>query len=169
MNSDAILIMGSNMAEAHPVAFANVVKAKELGAKVMHVDPHYSRTSALANLYVPTRAGSDIVFLGAIIRHVLETNGYFHDYVVHYTNAATLVREDFKDTEELDGLFSGYDADSETYTDQNSWDYQRDKNGQPLSDPSLQHPQCVFQIMRRHFARYTPEMVENVCGVPRGT
>ncbi len=167
MNSDAILIMGSNMAEAHPVAFANVVKAKELGAKVIHVDPHYSRTSALANLYVPTRAGSDIVFLGAIIRHVLETNGYFHDYVVHYTNAATLVREDFKDTEELDGLFSGYDADSETYTDQNSWDYQRDNDGQPLSDPSLQHPQCVFQIMRRHFARYTPEMVENVCGVPR--
>ncbi len=167
MNSDAILIMGSNMAEAHPVAFANVVKAKELGAKVMHVDPHYSRTSALANLYVTTRAGSDIVFLGAIIRHVLESNGYFHDYVVHYTNAATLVREDFKDTEELDGLFSGYDSDSETYTDQNSWDYQRDKDGQPLSDPTLQHPQCVFQVMRRHFARYTPEMVENVCGVPR--
>jgi formate dehydrogenase major subunit len=167
VNSDAILIMGSNMAEAHPVAFANVVKAKELGAKVMHVDPHYSRTSALANLYVTTRAGSDIVFLGAIIRHVLESNGYFHDYVVHYTNAATLVREDFKDTEELDGLFSGYDSDSETYTDQNSWDYQRDKDGQPLSDPTLQHPQCVFQVMRRHFARYTPEMVENVCGVPR--
>jgi formate dehydrogenase major subunit len=133
----------------------------------MHVDPHYSRTSALANLYVTTRAGSDIVFLGAIIRHVLESNGYFHDYVVHYTNAATLVREDFKDTEELDGLFSGYDSDSETYTDQNSWDYQRDKDGQPLSDPTLQHPQCVFQVMRRHFARYTPEMVENVCGVPR--
>jgi formate dehydrogenase major subunit len=167
VNSDAILIMGSNMAEAHPVAFANVVKAKELGAKVMHVDPHYSRTSALANLYVPTRAGSDIVFLGAIIRHVLESYGYFHDYVVHYTNAATLVREDFKDTEELDGLFSGYDPDSETYTDQSSWDYQRDKVGQPLSDPTLQHPQCVFQVMRRHFARYTPEMVENVCGVPR--
>ena len=159
--------MGSNMAEAHPIAFANVVKAKENGAKVIHVDPHYSRTSALANLYVPTRAGSDIVFLGAIIRHILETNGYFHDYVVNYTNAATLIREDFKDTEELDGLFSGYDADSETYTDQSSWDYERDKDGRPLSDPTLQHPRCVFQIMRRHFARYTPEMVEEVCGVPR--
>src|SRR5438874_13762834 len=106
--------MGSNMAEAHPVAFANVVKAKELGAKVIHVEPHYSRTAALANLYVPTRAGSDIVFLGAIIRHVLETSGYSHDYVVHYTNAATLVREYFKDADELDGLFSGYDPDSET-------------------------------------------------------
>ncbi len=159
--------MGSNMGEAHPIAFANVVKAKENGAKVMHVDPHYSRTSALANLYVPIRAGSDIVFLGAIIRHILENNGYFSDYVVNYTNAATLVREDFKDTEELDGLFSGYDADSETYTDQSSWDYERDKDGQPLSDPTLQHPRCVFQIMRRHYARYTPEMVEEVCGVPR--
>ena len=159
--------MGSNMAEAHPIAFANVVKAKELGAKVMHVDPHYSRTSALANLYVPTRAGGDIVFLGAIIRHILENNGYFHDYVVNYTNAATLVRQDFQDTEELDGLFSGYEADSETYTDQSSWDYERDKDGRPLSDPTLQNPRCVFQVMRRHFARYTPEMVEEVCGVPR--
>src|SRR5207237_372244 len=119
------------------------------------------------NRQVPKHAGTDIVVLGGIIRHVLETNGYFHDDVVQYTNAATLVREDFKDTEELDGLFSGYDPDSETYTDQKSWDYQRDKNGQPLSDPTLQHPQCVFRIMRRHFARYTPEMVENVCGVPR--
>ncbi len=118
--------MGSNMAEAHPVAFANVVKAKERGAKIIHVDPHYSRTSALANLYVSTRAGSDIVFLGAIIRHLLETNSYFHDYVVHYTNAATLIREDFRDTEDLDGLFSGYDPESGTYTDRSSWDYERD-------------------------------------------
>jgi formate dehydrogenase major subunit len=159
--------MGSNMAEAHPIAFASVVKAKELGAKVMHVDPHYSRTSALANLYVSTRAGSDIVFLGAIIHHILENNGYFHDYVVNYTNAATLVREDFKDTEELDGLFSGYDAQSETYTDQSSWDYERDKDGRSLSDLTLQNPRCVFQVMRRHYARYTPEMVERVCGVAR--
>jgi formate dehydrogenase major subunit len=159
--------MGSNMAEAHPVAFANVVKAKEQGAKVIHVDPHYSRTSALANLYVAIRAGTDIVFLGAIIRHLLENKAYFHDYVVNYTNAATLIRDDYRDTEDLDGLFSGYGPESGTYTDQSSWDYQRDKNGQPLTDPTLQHPQCVFQIMRRHYARYTPEMVEQVCGVPR--
>ncbi len=159
--------MGSNMAEAHPVAFANVVMAKELGAKVIHVDPHYSRTSALSNLYVPTRAGSDIVFLGAIIRHILETDSYFHDYVLNYTNAATLIHEDFKDTEELDGLFSGYDPASETYTDQKTWDYQRDELGEPLTDPTMQDPHCVMQILRRHFARYTPEMVEEVCGVPR--
>jgi formate dehydrogenase major subunit len=167
VNSDAILIMGSNMAEAHPVAFANVVKAKERGAKVIHVDPHYSRTSALANLYVATRAGSDIVFLGAIIRHLLETRSYFHDYVVNYTNAATLIREDYCDTEDLDGLFSGFDPATETYADQTSWDYERDADGKPLTDPTLQHPRCVFQIMRRHFARYTPEMVEEVCGVSR--
>src|SRR5712691_3381219 len=159
--------MGSNMAEAHPVAFANVVKAKERGAKVIHVDPHYSRTSALANLYVATRAGSDIVFLGAIIRHLLENNAYFHDYVVNYTNAATLIREDYRDAEDLEGVFSGFDAETGTYADQNSWDYQRDADGRPFTDPTLQHPQCVFQIMRRHFARYTPEMVEQVCS--RGT
>jgi len=167
VNSDAILIMGSNMAEAHPVAFANVVKAKERGARVIHVDPHYSRTSALANLFVPTRAGSDIVFLGAIIRHLLENNAYFHDYVLHYTNAATLIRGDFRDTEDLDGLFSGFDPETETYADQSSWDYERDMDGRPLTDPTLQHPRCVLQIMRRHFARYTPEMVEDVCGVSR--
>ncbi len=155
------------MAEAHPVAFANVVKAKERGAKVIHVDPHYSRTSALANLYVATRAGSDIVFLGAIIRHLLETRSYFHDYVVNYTNAATLIREGYCDTEDLDGLFSGFDPATETYADQTSWDYERDADGKPLTDPTLQHPRCVFQIMRRHFARYTPEMVEEVCGVSR--
>ena len=167
MHSDAILIMGSNMAEAHPIAFANVVKAKELGAKVMHVDPHYSRTSALANLYVPTRAGSDIVFLGAIIHYLLENKGYFHDYVVNYTNAASLIRREFEDTEELDGLFSGFDAHTESYSDQSSWEYERDEDGKILADATLQNPRCVFQIMRRHFTRYTPEMVEEVCGVSR--
>ena len=159
--------MGSNMAEAHPVAFPNVVEAKERGAKIIHIDPHFSRTSALANVYIPIRAGSDIVFLGAIIRYLLENNAYFHDYVLHYTNAATLIREDYRDTEDLDGLFSGYDPEIESYDDQSSWDYQRDEYGRPLTDPTLQHPRCVFQIMRRHFARYTPEMVEQVCGVPR--
>src|SRR5712691_1877012 len=101
--------MGSNMAEGHPVAFPNVVEAKERGAKVIHVDPHFSRTSALANLYITTRAGGEIAFLGAIIRYLLENNAYFHDDVVNYTNAPMLVRDDFKDTEELDGLFSGFD------------------------------------------------------------
>ncbi len=161
--------MGSNMAEAHPIAFANVVKARERGAKVIHIDPHFSRTSALANLSIPIRAGSDIVFLGALISYVLEHDGYFHEYVVHYTNAATLINTEFHDTEELNGLFSGYDQSSESYPDQSSWDYQRSPDGLPLSDPTLQDPHCVFQILKRHFARYTPEMVEEVCGVPRET
>ncbi|HCI79764.1 MAG TPA: formate dehydrogenase, partial [Ktedonobacter sp.] len=159
--------MGSNMAEAHPVGFANVVKAKEQGAKVIHIDPHFSRTSALANLYISTRAGTDIVFLGAIIRHILENKLYFEEYVRHYTNIATLIKEEFQDTEDLDGLFSGYDEETRTYADQSSWDYQRDEYGKPKSDSTLQDPHCVYQIMRRHFARYTPEMVEQVCGVPR--
>src|SRR3989441_1284719 len=166
VNSDAILIMGSNMAEAHPVAFPNVLKAKEKGAPVIHIDPHFSRTSALANLYIPTRAGSDIVFLGAVIRYLLENNAYFHEYVLHYTNAAMLIRDDYRDTEDLNGLFSGYDPQTQTYADQSSWDYQYDEHGNPLRDDTLQHPQCVLQILRRHFARYTPEMVEEVCGVP---
>ncbi len=159
--------MGSNMAEAHPIAFANVVKAKERGAKVIHVDPHFSRTSALANLYVSTRAGSDIVFLGAIIHYLLENRAYFHDYVVNYTNAATLIGDNYRDTEDLDGLFSGYDKETGIYADQSSWDYQRDENGAPRTDPTLEDPHCVLQIMRRHFARYTPEMVEQVCGISR--
>ena len=167
VNSDCILIIGSNMAEAHPIAFANVVKAKERGTQIIHVDPHYSRTSALANLYVSTRAGSDIVFLGALINYILQNEAYFHEYVQYYTNAAMLVREDFKDTEDLDGLFSGYDEETQTYSDQSSWDYERDEHGNPRTDPTLQDPRCVLQIMRRHFSRYTPEMVENECGITR--
>ncbi len=155
------------MAEAHPVGFANVVKAKEKGAQVIHIDPHYSRTSALANLYIPTRAGSDIAFLGAIISYVLEHHAYFAEYVLSYTNIAMLISEDYRDTEELDGLFSGYDAETRTYPDQSSWDYQRDADGQVRTDSTLQHPFCIFQIMRRHFARYTPQMVEQICGVSR--
>ncbi len=103
----------------------------------------------------------------AIIRYLIENNAYFHDYVVNYTNAATLVGENYRDTEDLDGLFSGYDPETGTYSDQSSWDYQRDENGLPVTDPTLQNPRCVFQVMRRHFARYTPEMVEQVCGVAR--
>ena len=104
------------MAEAHPVGFRWVMKAKERGATVIHVDPRFSRTSALANIWVPIRAGSDIVFLGALIRHVIENNLFFHDYVVHFTNASCILREDFRDTEEdATGLFSGFDPDKRKY------------------------------------------------------
>ena len=108
-NSDCILIQGSNMAEAHPVGFQWVVEAKARGATVIHVDPRYTRTSAFADIHVPLRAGSDIAFVGALINHVLSNDLQFTEYVKAYTNASVILREDFEDTEDLDGLFSGYD------------------------------------------------------------
>ncbi len=186
--------MGSNMAENHPVGFQWVAEAKKRGAKIIHVDPRFTRTSAFAHSYVPLRAGSDIAFLGGLIHHVLEGGHVFREYVAHYTNAATIVSEEFADTEDLDGLFSGWDADRHRY-DPRSWQYAgaadllgedevgpvhpsgeqahgahgaTAKHGEPLRhDPTLTHPRCVYQLLRRHFSRYTPEMVERVCGIPR--
>ena len=104
--ADAVMIMGSNMAECHPVSFRFVMQAKERGAKVIHIDPRFTRTSAMADIYAPLRAGTDIAFLGGLIRHVLEEEKYFKEYVVSYTNAATLINEKYQDTEDLEGLFS---------------------------------------------------------------
>lgn len=197
------------MAECHPVGFQWVMEAKARGAKVVHVDPRFTRTSALADLHVPLRAGSDIAFLGGIVNHVLREEKYFRDYVLAYTNASVILREDFRDTEDLDGVFSGLDTDSRSY-DNTSWQYEGvevqaasgerdleyDKRtggggsddssvteaargeahgsggavigeGEPERDETLTHPRCVLQVLRRHYARYTPELVEEVCGVPR--
>ena len=158
-NADCILIQGSSMAEAHPVGFRWVVLAKERGATIIHVDPRFSRTSALADIWLPIRAGTDIVFLGALVRHVIENRLWFDEYVRAYTNASVILREDFRDTEDLDGLFSGWDPETKTY-DPASWAYAGSER-----DPSLEHPRCVFQVLRRHFSRYTPELVERVCGI----
>ncbi len=179
--------MGSNMAECHPVAFQWVVESKLKGGKLIHVDPRFTRTSALADQHIPLRAGSDIAFLGGLIHYVLENERYFRDYVRSYTNAATLIDERFVDTEDLDGFFSGWDPETRSY-DNSTWQYQdgvvhasAGQRGVPQArqadqavvgrvsdeDPSLEHPRCVFQLLRRHFSRYTPEMVESVCGVPR--
>jgi formate dehydrogenase major subunit len=228
--------MGSNMAECHPVAFRWPMKAKVNGAKIIHVDPRFTRTSAVADLHVPIRAGSDIAFLGGLINYVMSSDRwnsdpFFRDYVLNYTNAATLVNEDFRDTEDLDGRFSGlmqytepdawpYNAFVGAYNPE-TWQYDRgagrpgetegtagqlasgrpaatvrsgevpdgqaEREGGPTSqfgpgyddlvrslrappamtDPTLRHPRCVLQIVRRHFARYTPEMVEQICGTPR--
>src|SRR3954469_6947795 len=187
-NADCILIMGSNMAEAHPVGFRYVMKARERGAKVIHVDPRFGRTGASASVHVPIRPGTDIAFVGGLIRHVIETESYFRDYVLHYTNAATLVSEKFQDTEDLGGVFSGFDPETGTY-DPTTWDYEGGEaasaagprehaaqafeeqtgagmmTGKVRRDTTLQHPRCVFQILKRHFARYTPEMVEQICGI----
>lgn len=187
-NADAILIMGSNMAETHVVGFQWVLQAKERGATVMHVDPRFTRTSAHADVYAQVRPGSDVAFLGGLINYVLSNDLYFHDFVAAYSNGPTLISEDFTDTEELDGLFSGWDPTRGEY-DPASWQYQGAQTTEgPLlpppgfamqqdgtstsrhdgaaTDPTMQDPRCVLQILKRHFSRYTPEMVEQVCGVP---
>lgn len=154
------------MAEAHPVGFQWVAEAKQRGAKLIHVDPRFTRTSALADKHVHIRAGSDIVLLGGLIRYMIEHNLIFEDYVVHYTNAAHLVNEGFAGPEDLDGLFSGFDQDSGDY-DRATWQYEHDPYEADgiAKDKTLQHPRSVFQILKQHYARYTPEMVEDMTGV----
>jgi formate dehydrogenase major subunit len=221
--SDCLVIEGSNMAECHPVAFRWPMKAKtEHGAKLIHIDPRFTRTSAMCDIYAPIRAGTDIAFLGGLVNYIVNSerwNGdsFFREYLVNYTNAATIVRKDFKDAEDLDGVFSGlmeyknevgwqYDGFLGSYqTD--SWQYARHdeeigeprggeenaapgrKEAQrkprpgepfesvirslrkpaPLRDESLRNPRCVFQLVKRHFSRYTPDMVEQVTGCPKET
>ncbi len=164
-NADCILIEGSSMAEAHPVGFRWVMKAKERGATIIHVDPRFSRTSALADIWVPLRAGTDIVFLGGLVRHIIETESYFREYVVHYTNASCILRENFTDSDAT-GYFSGWDEATRAYNPE-SWLYQGDGLSFPERDMTLKNARCVFQTLRRHFARYTPEMVEKACGISR--
>src|SRR5437764_349722 len=125
--------MGSNMAENHPVGFQWVIEARKKGAKIIHVDPRFSRTSAMADYWLPLRAGTDIIFLGALINYVLQSNREFREYVVHYTNAATILREDFKDTEDLGGLFSGWDAEKKQY-DSKTWLYE---GADPTRQPGM--------------------------------
>lgn len=247
-DSDCIMVMGSNMAENHPVAFRWPMKAKvEHGAKLIHVDPRFTRTSAMADIYAPIRAGSDIVFLGGIINYVLnderwQNDDFFQTWLVHYTNAATLVDPDFLDAEDNDGVFSGlmeYSGGAQEWPyngfigqyDNKSWQYQREDGGAgsgsgeagraaatgrsgevpghtgqrgkgekrstsgsggdrsdeapdgppftplveslvkppAMRDDKLEHPRCIFQIVRRHFSRYSPEMVERATGCPRDT
>ncbi len=196
--SDCIVIQGSNMAECHPVGFQWVMEAKARGARVIHVDPRFTRTSAMADLHVPLRAGTDIALLGGLINYVLTHEKDFREYVVAYTNASAILGEDFVDTDDLGGLFSGFDAQGRHY-DPSTWAYEdaqmvpsagdreqthasakraRDSGApsaagshgptleaQPNIDLTLQHPRCVYQVLKRHFSRYTPQMVEQVCGI----
>ncbi|MCL5022711.1 MAG: formate dehydrogenase accessory protein FdhE, partial [Nitrospirae bacterium] len=183
--------MGSNMAECHPVAFRWPLKAKtDHGAVLMHIDPRFTRTSALCDVHAQIRAGTDIAFLGGLITYVINnkrwnSNPFFKEYVVNYTNAATLVSPDFKDSEDLDGVFPGLSADKKEY-DEESWSYQRHPDpkssvreakttdlllqqipGRPKTDSTLKDPLTVFQVVKRHYGRYTPEMVARICGCPR--
>jgi formate dehydrogenase major subunit len=187
--------MGSNMAECHPVGFQWVVEAKERGAKVIHVDPRFTRTSALADLHVPLRAGSDIAFLGGIVNYIFEHEAWFDEYVKAYTNGPVIIDDGFRDTEDLDGMFSGFVPDDGLY-DLDTWGYagtepkaaagkreqDADVSGEqahgahgitlergdpPEMDHKMQDPNCAFQLLRKHFRRYTPEMVARICGVPK--
>ncbi len=217
-NSDCILIMGSNMAEAHPVGFRWPMKARERGATLIHVDPRFSRTSACCNMHVQIRAGTDIAFLGGLINYVLTHEKWFKEYVLAYTNATTIISEDFKDTEDLEGIFSGYTMKSaptkqatgtgatkarrrtrkpakprrygsrstgsgrlgpqgageraQGASDQgmhgpglmggaSTHESERSAStlADPKRDPTLQDPRCAINLLRKHYARYTPEMV----------
>lgn len=163
-NADVILVMGGNAAEAHPCGFKWVTEAKaHRGAKLVVVDPRFTRTASVADYYVPTRTGADIVFLGGIINYLLTNDKIQHEYVRNYTDMPFIVREDFAFN---DGLFSGYDEATGKYTDKSSWNYEMGDDGYAKIDPTLEHPRCVYQMMKKHYARYTPEMVEKACGVP---
>ncbi len=162
-NTDLILVMGGNAAEAHPCGFKWVTEAKaHRRARLIVVDPRFTRTASVADFYAPIRTGTDIAFLGGVINYLLTNDKIQHEYVKNYTDMSFIVREDFAFK---DGLFSGYDADKRKY-DKASWDYERGEDGYVKTDPTLQHPRCVYNLLKQHYAAYTPEMVTKVCGTP---
>ncbi len=162
-NSDVILMMGSNPAENHPISFKWVMRAKDKGATLIHVDPRYTRTSTKCDLYAPLRSGSDIAFLNGMTKYILEKELYFKDYVVNYTNASFIVGEGFAFEE---GLFAGYNKETRKY-DKSKWGFERDENGNPKRDETLKHPRCVFQIMKKHYERYDLDKISAICGTPK--
>jgi formate dehydrogenase major subunit len=164
-NADLILINGANPAEAHPVGFQWFMRAKlDRGAKLVHADPRFTRTSAVADTYLRIRTGTDVAYFGGLINHVLQNNLQLQDYVANYTNAAWIVNSGYSFK---DGLFSGYDAAKRTYAT-STWSYQTDPaTGYAQTDYTLQNPQTVFQLMKQHYARYTPDVVENITGIPK--
>ncbi len=162
-NTDLILVMGGNAAEAHPCGFKWVTEAKaHRRARLIVVDPRFTRTASVADFYAPIRTGTDIAFLGGVINYLLTNDKIQHEYVKNYTDMSFIVREDFAFK---DGLFSGYDAEKRKY-DKSSWDYERGEDGYVKTDPTLQHPRCVYNLLKQHYAAYTPEMVTKVCGTP---
>ena len=173
-HSDVIMCT-NNMAENHPVGFQWVMKAKERGAKVIHVDPRFTRTSAVSDVHVPLRSGTNIAFFGGLMSYAIQNNLYFKDYVVSFTNASFLIDPAFKTPTDLGGLFEGLEQTGKGGTDphvaqtynKTSWKYQLDAEGNPKRDLTLQDPTCVFQLLKRHYSRYTPEMVERICGIPK--
>jgi len=184
-NTDMMLIMGGNPAENHPCGFKWAIEAKRTrSAKLISVDPRFTRTSSVADLFCQIRAGSDIAFLGGVINYAIENNRIAKDYIINYTNAAFVVDRDFKLPGDTDGVFSGFDAEKQSYN-RASWNYSGGKpapaasaaGGQPAALPplpekvdydlTLQNPNCVFQLLKKHYSRYTPEMVERITGIPK--
>ncbi|RWZ94401.1 formate dehydrogenase-N subunit alpha [Escherichia coli] len=163
-NANVVMVMGGNAAEAHPVGFRWAMEAKNNNdATLIVVDPRFTRTASVADIYAPIRSGTDITFLSGVLRYLIENNKINAEYVKHYTNASLLVRDDFAFE---DGLFSGYDAEKRQY-DKSSWNYQFDENGYAKRDETLTHPRCVWNLLKEHVSRYTPDVVENICGTPK--
>ncbi len=163
-NANLVIVMGGNAAEAHPCGFKWVIEAKiENGAKLVVVDPRFTRTASVADYYAPIRPGTDIAFLSGVMRYLLEKDAIQHEYVRAYTNASLIVKDGFGFQ---DGLFSGYSEETRSY-DKSSWDYELDEQGYAKSDDTWQHPRCVINLLRQHVARYTPETVSRICGTPQ--
>jgi formate dehydrogenase major subunit len=163
-NTDLVVVMGGNAAEAHPCGFKWVIEAKaQRGARLIVVDPRFTRTASVADYYAPIRPGTDIAFLMGLIRWCIENDKVQWDYVRNFTNASLLVKDEFGWS---DGLFTGYDEQKRDY-DRTSWDYQIGPDGFVLTDPTLQDPRCVWNLLKAHVEIYTPEMVERICGTPR--
>ena len=165
-NADVVLVMGANPASNHPISMKWIMKAKENGGKLIVVDPRFTQTAAKADLYAPIRSGTDIAFLGGMIKYIIDHNLYFSEYVVNYTNAPFLVNPDFKTSSQLDGVFSGYDEKTRKY-DKKSWSYQMDEQGIAKKDLTLKDPNCVFQLLRKQYARYTIDKVSSITGTSK--
>jgi formate dehydrogenase major subunit len=161
-NADVILNMGGNVAENHPVSFKWVQAAKDKGAIFIHVDPRFTRTSTKADIFVRLRSGTDIAFLGGMIKYILDNNLYDEFYVKNYTNAPLIANPKYSFD---DGLFSGYDPTKRAY-DKSTWALEKDENGIPKRDMSLQDPRSVFQLLKKHYSRYTLQKVSEITGTP---
>jgi len=163
-NADVVVVMGGNAAEAHPCGFKWVIEAKiENNAKLIVVDPRFTRTASVADTYAPIRPGTDIAFLNGLIRYLLEKDAIQHEYVHAYTNAGLIVKEGFSFDA---GLFSGYNEQTRSY-DKSAWDYELDEKGFAKIDDTWQNPRCVINLLRKHVDRYVPEMVSRICGTPQ--
>jgi len=162
-HADLILVNGANPAEAHPVGFQWLMRAKlDRGAKIIHADPRFTRTSAVADTYLRIRTGTDVAYFGGLINYVLSNNLYHRDYVQFATNAGLVVSESYSFS---DGLFNGYDATKRLY-DTKQWAYETDAQG--FAKVDIDHPRSVLNLLKQHYTRYTPEMVERITGIPAG-